>query len=189
MPDIVCSLDAIATSDDCKLRGGIRTLYWCQYTDIDWSTMAGDPLQFDPTNQEVLGYTMLGGATFTKVEFDRKNAFYDVTFTEDSDVYAQLITMFFDGKNRDRRNSLQSATLCCNIVAHVFDNTGSERIFGVDWNGTGFDKQLTSLKVGRHLDSSGQLGQSIARDELDLAGESFYPPLFGAVTESSIPVT
>lgn len=188
MPTITCSLDAITTSADCKLRGGIRTLYWAQYTDIDWSTMAGDPLQFDTANQEILGYTMLAAAVFTKVEFDRKNAFYDVTFTEDADVYAQIITMFFDGKDRARRNSLQAATLCCNIIAHVFDNNGNERIFGVDWNGDSFDKQLTSLKVGRHLDSSGQLGQSTARDELDLTGESFFAPLYGSVTEASIPV-
>lgn len=188
MPDITCSLDAITTSTDCKLRGGIRALYWTQYSNVDWATMVADPLQFDPTNQEVLDYTMVAAAVFTKVEFDRKNAFYDVTFTEDADVYAQLITMFFDGKDRARRNSLQAATLCCDIVAHVYDNNGTQRVFGVDYNGTSFDKQLTSLKVGRHLDSSGQLGQSKARDELDLSGEAFFAPLFADVDEASIPV-
>lgn len=189
MAAITCALDTITNPASCNDRGGIRAIYWTEYDNIDWDTMAVTALQFDTANQEILDYAMVGGAVFNKVEFERKNAFYDFTYTRDQDFYELLITLMFKGKDRDRRNSLQSAIACCNIVVHIFGNAGEQRVVGVDWNGESFSTIVEQLAVTRHLDSGGQLGTSRGRDELDLGGQSFFAPLWASVAEADIPLT
>lgn len=189
MAQITCALDAISNPSSCNDRGGIRAIYWTEYDNIDWDAMAGEIADFDPTNQEILDYVMVGGAVFNQIEFERKNAFYDFTFTRDQDFYELLITLMFKGKDRDRRNSLQSAIACCNIVLHIYGNAGEQRVVGVDWNGDSFSNIVEQLAVTRHLDSGGQLGTSRGRDELDLGGQSFFAPLWASVAESALPLT
>lgn len=189
MPLNVCTLGEILEQAGCNFRGGIRRLYWTESANIDWAAMLADPLQFDPTNQQILGYTMIGGAVFNKLEFERKDAFYDFTYTEESGVWTLNIPMIFRGKNLTQRNTLNLATLCCDIVAHIYDNSGIQRVVGIDYDGEVFDPIVSKLKVTRVLDSSGQLGQSDARDEMDLGGESFYSPLFANVPLADIPLT
>lgn len=189
MAEITCQLDAITNPAVCNDRGGIRALYWFEADKVDWATMAADPLQFDTTNQQILGYTMLGGAVMTKLTFERKEAFYDFTYTRDADVYELLITLMFKSKDIDRRNSLQSAIACCNVGLHIYDNSGVQRVVGQDWNGDSFNDILEELAIARHLDSSGQLGTSRARDEMDLGGQSFFAPLFADVLEADLPLT
>lgn len=185
---ITGELDDITTATDCSDKAGIRVLYWAEYSDIDWVTMAGDPADFDTTTRTILDYAMIGGAVFNKVEFERKQAFYDFTYTEDGDEVALLISMLFKGKDNARKNSLDEAVRACNIVAHVFDENGKERVVGVDWDGVTFKPIIDYLSVGRILDSSGQRGSSKARDEMDLTGAADFLPLFSTVGESSIPV-
>lgn len=188
MAEITCALDQITNPSVCNDRGGIRALYWFEVEDVDWAAMAADPLQFDTTNQEILGYTMVGGATMNKVTFERKEAFYEFTYTRDTDVYELLLTLLFKAKDIARRNSLQKAIACCNIGVHIYGNSGEQRVIAQDWNGNQFDNILEQLSVTRHLDASGQLGQSKARDELDLGGQSFYAPLFANVDEAALPL-
>jgi hypothetical protein len=184
-----CELTDITESDDCKIRGGIKTAYWTEYNSIDWEDMASDPLKFDTATETVLGYTMVGGAVFKKLTFGRKNGFYDFTFTEDTDVYEQLITMIFEGKSNANRLAFKKSLNCCRIVLHIFDNNCLERIVGVEWDGASFEPQVKTLRIGRHLDSSGQSGDSKSRDEFDLVGESLFAPLFSTVGETNIPLT
>lgn len=186
---IQCALDQILNPTDCQDRGGIRVGYWTEFQNIDWTSMLSDPTKFDATNNLILGYTMNGGAVFNKVTFERKLSFYENTYTRDTEVYANLITMVFAGKSNVRKLALERAIQCCEIVFHVYENTGNQRVFGVDYNGDLFESILDYLQVGRHLDAGGQLGTSRSRDELDLTGESFYPPLFATVPESEIPLT
>lgn len=188
MAEITCQLDEILNPATCNDRGGIRALYWFEADKVDWDAMAADPLQFDPATQTVLGYTMIGGATMNKLTFERKEAFYDFTFTRDADIYELLITLMFKAKDVARRNSLQSAIACCDVGLHIYTNDGTQRVVGIDWNGEMFDSIPEKLAVTRHLDSSGQLGSSRARDELDLGGESFFAPLFADVEESALPL-
>lgn len=188
MAAITCALDEILNPAVCNDRGGIREAYWFNVDDVDWDDMAGDALKFDTTNQRILGYTMIGGATMNKLSFERKEAFYDFTYTADTDVYTLLITMLFKAKDEARRNSLQSAIACCNVGIHIYSNDGTQRVVGIDWNGDTFDGILEQLRVSRHLDSSGQLGSSRARDEMDLGGESFFAPLFAQVPVASLPL-
>lgn len=188
MAVITCALDAITDPSSCNDRGGIKSLYWTEYENVDWDTMLTDDTKFDTDNQEILDYTMVSSAVFSKVEFERKAAFYDFTYTRDQDFYQLLVTLQFKGKDRARRNSLQSAINCCAIVLHVYGNAGEQRVIGVDYNGEVFDPILEKLAVTRHLDSGGQLGTSRGRDELDLGGESFYAPLWASVDEADIPL-
>lgn len=183
-----CELTDIEEDDDCNNRGGIKTVYWAKYADIDWATMATDPLKFNPTTQTILGFTMLASAVFHKLTFGRKQAFYNFTYTKDTDVYAQVITLIFNGKSATNRNAFAKAVGCCKVVAVIFDNNCLSRVVGVEWDGTTFEPQITPLGITRHLDSSGQFGADKARDEIDLGGESLIAPLYSTALESAIPV-
>lgn len=188
MATISCALDAISTPAGCNRRGSIKVLYWTEYANVDWDAMAGNALMFNPTTQTILDYTMVGAGVFKKVEFEPKGSFYDNTYTKDAGVYSLLLTMLFSGKDVTRRNSLMEAVQCCSIVVHAYGYDGKQRVFGVDWDGEAFQVLPTPLTVTRHLDSSGQLGSSESRDEVDLGGESFYAPLFATVAEADIPL-
>ena len=187
MPEITGALDQISTATDCVDKGGIRVLYWTEYSNVDWATMVGDATKFDATNNLILDYVMLNSSTFNKIEFERKQAFYDFTYTEDADVVALLVSLMFKGKNNARKNSLDKAIRSCSIIAHIYDENGKQRVIGVDYNGVEFSRIPEYLSVGRVLDSSGQRGSSRARDEMDLTGEADFLPLFATVTETDIP--
>ena len=186
---IVGSLDAISTATDCSDNPGIRSLFWTEYDNIDWAAMAVDVADFDTANRLILDYTMVGGAVFERVDFERKTAYYTNTRTADTDVVSLLIAMTFKGKDNARKNSLDHAARSCNIVAHIFDENGKERVFGVDWDGVSFKRIVDFMTPGRILDDSGTRGSSKARDELDLTGEADFLPLFATVGEANIPVT
>ena len=188
MPEITGALNQISTATDCNDKGGIRVLYWTEYKNIDWVAMAADPLKFDTTNRIVLDYTMVASAVFNKVEFERKTAFYDFTYTSDADVVTTLLTLAFKGKDNARKNALDEAVRSCAIVCHIYDENGKQRVVGVDWNGVIFSLPVEYTEVKRIVDSSGQKGSSKARDEMDLGGEQDYLPLFATVTETAIPV-
>lgn len=185
---ITCALDAIEKQANCNRRGGIRALYWTQYQNIDWETTIADPLQFDPDTHEVLEYTMVGGSTWNKIEFEKKESFYEFTYSAEDDFYTLLLTLGFAGKSVARRLALQKAIQCCEIVAHVFGYAGEQRVIGVDYNGVTAESIVELLKVTRHLDRGGQLGTSRAGDELDLGGEGFFDPIFAQVVEADIPL-
>lgn len=183
-----CELSDISYDTACNIKGGLKAAYWAKISDVDWAAIAANPLLFDTTTQKLLGYTMLGGAVFHKLTFDRKQGFYNFTYTSDTDVYAQLITMIFEGKSITNRNNLVKAVSCCNLLIHLIDNNCQERIVGIEWNGTSFEPQISKLKITRHLDASGQFGTDKARDELDLGGESLTAPLYANVGETNIPI-
>lgn len=185
---IDCELTDMSTSSDCKIRGGIKVAYWAQYDEIDWVAMAASALHFNTTTQVILDYIMVGAAVFKKLEFERKQGKYSFIFTEDDDAYIQTITMIFEGKSATLRNAFASSISCCKIILHVFDNNCLERVIGVEWDGDAFNVQLKTLRFGRHADESGESGDSKARDEMDLVGESTVPPLFATVGEANIPV-
>ena len=188
MAEITCSLEEILNPTICNDRGGIRAAYWFERDKVDWDAMLADPAQFDPVNHLILGYTMIGGAVMNKLTFERKQAFYDFTYTSDTDVYTLLITMFFKAKDSARRLKLQQAIACCDIGIHIYSNDGTQRVVGIDYNGDVIEQQLEALRVTRHLDSGGQLGTSKARDEMDLGGEAFFAPLFATVPEANLPL-
>jgi hypothetical protein len=181
-----CELSDLSASTDCSIRGGLKSAYWVRYDEIDWATMAADPLQFDTATETILAYTMVGAAVWNKLTFDRKLGFYDFTYTEDDDVYQILLTVTFEGKSKTNRNALANSIACCDIVLQLYDNNCLGRTVGVDWDGTSFEPQIKKLRITRHLDSSGQFGDSKARDEVDIGGESLTPPLFSEADETAL---
>jgi len=185
---ISCALEEILNPLSCNGRGGIAQIAWFDIGAVDWAAMAAAVNQFDVANQTILGYTMIGGATMNKVTFERKSAYYEFVYTDDSGVYSLLTTFNFRGKQADRRNKLTSALQCCNVGLHIYGNSGEQRVVGIDWNGEEFLNLLEQQRILRHLDGGGQLGTSVARDELDLGGESFYAPLFANVPIANLPL-
>ncbi len=149
-----CALDQLSTNTQCGNRGGIRIGYWTKYENIDWDAMATDPLKFDPVTKQILGYTMVGGATWNKVSFNKKSGFYNFDYTSETQVFTQLVQMFFFGKTNERKNALDAAIACCSVVAHLFGTDGQQRVPGVEWNGTGFEEQTEPLVITRISDTS-----------------------------------
>lgn len=188
MPAIVCELGQINGSAKCPDRGGFYDAYWTENQSVDWDTMFGDPLLFNPTTGQILDYAMVGGATFNRLTFDLKTAFYDFTYTSETDLFNLLLTMNFKGQDNDRKNALMSALQCCDVIFHLFANDGTQRVVGKDYNGLGFRDLLTPLRITRLLDSSGQLSTSKARVEMDLGGEGFFAPLFSTMDVADIPL-
>lgn len=183
-----CELNDLTSSDDCNTRGGIRLAFWAKYSDIDWEAMAAAPLIFNPTTQLILDYTMVGGAVFKKLEFERKAANYNFTYTSDTDLYTQVIATIFEGKDSANRNAIVEAIGCCKLILHIVDNNCQERVVGVEWDGTSFSPQITPLRITRHLDTSGVLGTDKGRDEIDFGGESLIAPLYStAYANDNIP--
>lgn len=185
---ILCELTPIGTSAACNDRGGIRSIYVIERNKIDLAALT-DPANFDSANQQFTAIPLIAGSTWKKWTFERKEAFYEFTYTAEQDFYTLLITLGFKGKDRSRRNGLQSSIACCDIVAVIFGNGGEQRIVGLDWNGDTFDPIVELLRVTRHNDAGGQLGSNRGRDELDLGGESFFAPLFANLTEADLPLT
>lgn len=186
-----CELGAPTTaSAGCSTRGGMNVGYWAKYSDIDWVAMAtGQTPQFNSTTKQISGFTMIGNTFFTKVEHDKKLGSYEAIYTEADGFYKNSLKLFFIGKSNANREVFSHAISCCDIVYITIGNDGTIRIFGADFNGTSITQLLTPLKIARHGDYGGQLGQSDkARDEVDLEGESLNAPFFGTFAESAIPV-
>jgi hypothetical protein len=188
MPQIVCALESLVNQLGCSKHKGVFEAYWTRRTNVDFTAMAADALKFDASNQQVLGYTMLNSATFAQIQFDKKSAFADFTYTDANGFYEIIFQAILKGKSFARRNSLQAAIQCCDILIHIYLNDNTQRVIGVEWNGVKFSEPVELVRVGRHLDGSGQIGGADARDELDLIGQQLYAPLFATVPIASLPL-
>ena len=188
MPFIDCSgtptlQEVIQSTIACLIQGGFRVAYWAKYSDVDWDNVTH-------TTGEITAYTMNSGGRFYKVESNKKDATFNSEYTEDSQFYTDQINMIFD--SLANKAAIQSALQVGCIVLHVFDNNCNEHVFGVEYNADldAFEQPIKTLRVARHRIDGGQLGQSsIARNELDLIGESCGGPVSASVTEASIPIT
>lgn len=187
---VTATLGNLGQSPDCNLRGGLKTIKWIENQHIDWDEMTTNTANANVNvDGEVIQFAYTGSetdASWHTLTFERKLGSYNFTFTEDADVYEQLITVTFEGKSKADREIFLNALSVCKIVAVVYDNNCQARLIGVDYDGT-FTEQIKSLRIVRHLDASGEFGTSKARDEMDLGGESLFPPMY--VNTTSIPET
>ena len=183
----LCQLDEIATDSACQKRGSFNRAAWAKFSDIDWDAIAASAAHWTAATEVLLDYIMVGPAVFNPIESEKKLSEYNFTYTSDNDFYELLILIQFEGKSASRRLSLQKAISCCDIIFHIFDNNGMERVVGVEWDGTSLVKPLDSLVIGRHLDTSGNFTGSKPRDEVDLTGESLSAPLFATVGYGAMP--
>lgn len=188
-------VEDIGDNTTCKTKGGIRTIYYEKYDFFDWAAVEADVAlgnanYFDATNQcwTAVPPLVTGGSLMAKMTFDRKSSFYEFTFTEDADVYEQVIDINFEGKSKANRNAFAKLVNCCDLIALIYDNNCQARIVGVEWNGSTFERQVKTLRIGTHADRSGQFGQSKAGDQIILVGESSIAPMVWEVAESLLPV-
>ncbi|MEL6141242.1 MAG: hypothetical protein AAFU67_06460 [Bacteroidota bacterium] len=188
MPVITCALDGILNDNTCNKSKGVKAVYWVERTSINWDGMLADSNCFDQVNQQILAYKMLGGATFSQIEFQRRTAQFDATYTSDTGAYDILLQMIIEGKSCARRNALNAAIKCCDIYLHVYLNNGDERVIGIEWDGEAFDAPLTLLAITRHLDSYGVFDGDDPRDELDIGGSQFTTPLCASVSRTALPL-
>ena len=178
-----CALAEIPIST-CIKQAGLKALFWALVSDIDLEATKANI----NADYELSAWVMEGAAVFNRIYFEREQAFYSATYTEDTDTYETLIQLMFEGKNAARTVALRNALGCCNIVIHTFDNSCVERVFGLEFDGTDLFSGLKPMRIGRHLDQSGQKGSSKSSDEIDIIGKQDMAPLFGTVTIAAMPV-
>lgn len=167
-------------------------MYWVNISDIDLAGTAANV-----TSGVLSAYVMLAAATFELIEFDRESAFYTFTYTDDADTYDILITAIFEGKDAARAEVLRAALGCCDIVVHTVDQSCVERVVGMEFQpiSGGTDTMIEAvrrLRIGRHLDASGQKGTDKARDEMDIIGLHQSTPLYSdafASGDVALPLT
>ena len=63
----------LTTNDDCNLKGGIKVGFWAKYSDIDWTATAANAAMWNGTTELIQGFTMIGGATWKKIDFNKKD--------------------------------------------------------------------------------------------------------------------
>ena len=190
------TVDDVGDNSSCNTRGGIKTIYYEKFDFFDWAAVeadiaAGAPYNyFDPTNNCWTAPPPLvtGGSLLKKMTFDRKNAFYEFTYTEDAGVYEQAIDINFEGKSKTNVLAFSKLVSCCDLIMLIYDNNCQARLVGPEWDGTTFERQVKTLRVGTHTDRSGQFGQSLAGDQVIFVGESTLPPGVWEVDETAIPV-
>ena len=182
MAKIVCLLDGnLIENDDCNQKKGIRRLFVAQRSLIDWEAMRSSTTKFDPNEEVILGYTYRPGGAHYEVTFDRTTATGNATYTSDNGLYDNLLTVILRGNSAERTRQLKRWIACCDLTVHAIMANGTERVYGVEYDGEVFDQPLTRMRVSRHLDSPGQFSGDDARDELDFGGQQEFAPLFARV--------
>ena len=189
MADIVCAVNSLTNPSVCNVRGGIRKIYATTYPKINFDSMLTDNTKFDTSNHKILGYTMNTGGIFYEWEFEKNEAFYEFTYSRDSQTYAINIQMFLKSKDSDRTKSLNELIQCCDLVLHIYGYAGEQRVVGIDYDGNEFAVQWETLAVGEHVDRSGQPGSSSPGDQLSFSGQSFFAPIHASVTTANIPLS
>lgn len=173
-----CEIKSISTSTDCNQRAGIKRLYLGLYNSFNWVAIAAALDAESALNTWDPSWYDSGLSTLTEWSFERQGAFYRQSFTDDTDQYEQLVTIILNGKNSARVDALRKAVLCCQMAGFVFYNSGPGRLIGVDYDGDIFDLPIEALHISRHDDDSGTIGDTLARDEVDLGGSTFNTSLW-----------
>lgn len=177
-------MNDIGTATDCSDSPGLLTVYAAQDSDIDWTTMA-DVANYNDATYTILDWAMLGGGTWSKLQFERKNGQLTSTYTIDNGYYdVQLLNLLFKGKSSARTISLGQMVACCGLILQVHDNNGLARVIGKEFISGGWVDALDRAKVIRHLDTTGSFGNADdkARDEVDFGAEHANPLPYSSVT-------
>lgn len=177
-------MNDIGTATDCSDSPGLLTVYAAQDSDIDWTTMA-DVANYNDATYTILDWAMLGGGTWSKLQFERKNGQLISTYTLDNGFYdVQLLNLLFKGKSAARTISLGQMVACCGLILQVHDNNSLARVIGKEYISGGWVDALDRAKVIRHLDTTGSFGNADdkARDEVDFGAEHAYPLPYSSVT-------
>lgn len=169
-----CDPQDIVTGTECNTRGGLRCAYYARREDIDWDATAAN---YDPATNLVSGFVMLGGATFKRLEFNRKVGSYTATYTRDNGYYEVNINLLFDGKSATRSKAICDSLNCCDLVMVLFDNNCQGRLIGVDWDGTAFDAPVEGLHISDDEDNYGAFGGDVPQDSITFSTDQICRPV------------
>jgi hypothetical protein len=172
----------ISTNNGC-LRGGMSVVYYAKYDEIDWTATLAT---YDEPTNILSAFTMVATKTFKTLSFAKKSGKYNFTYTKDSGVYENLITMIFEGKAAITGRSFCGLVATCGLVLVIIDNNCQGRVTGVEFNGTTFEEPIVGMAVDRHDDASGEFGTDKPRDEVDFKGESLCPPIFHDMSKADM---
>lgn len=182
MAKIVCLLNGnLETQDDCNQKKGIRRIFVAQRSRIDWAAMRANAQRFDEDGEVILGYEYLDGGAHYEVTFDRELATASATYTSDTGSYQTVVGVVLKGNSAERTRQLKRWVACCDLTVHAIMANGTERVYGVEYDGEVFDRPLQRMRITRHLDTPGQFGGDDARDEFDFGGTQEFAPLFASV--------
>lgn len=125
---------------------------------------------------------------FKRLYFDQEDSFYNSNRAdENSKFYDHTITNLFNGKSPEQTKALAKiASICGGFVIIVFTENCQVRVFGIEWNARTcrFQCIKKGMKMGRHVDTHGQLGQEgSARDEFDWVGKGRCPAPYMEIDE------
>lgn len=179
-----CTVTGLQTGSGCSYSGGIRRHFAAKYNEIDWAATLANPLQFDAATRRILGFTMIGGATWQEIKPERKGSLYTANYTTDQKSYVVQITNLFKGKGYLLRNGIDDALNCCNTVHYIIDNSCNERLFGVDYDGDAFALSVEGFRIIQHDDISGEIGGDDAQDTLIWGGEMERPAIYGNIGQT-----
>lgn len=179
--------DHIENNDGCPGEG-LEQAFYAGRKQINWDAMKASSTLFDQTAKKILGYAMIGDAKFKRLTFDQENSFYNSEKPEGSAFYNHVITSVINGKSPGQTEAIKKLIgECGGLIVHIYTVNCQERVFGIDWSDKGlrFKPLSDGLKLGKHLDTHGKLGEgNKARDEFDLVGKGMYPPLWAGIPQA-----
>jgi len=188
MPFFNCADPPVLTGIDrfvgCN-RPGLSYAFWAKVEDIDL-----DATVYDAATNTITSWVMQGGGTFKALYPDPKTAQYNAEYSNETGVYTQLVNLIFIGKGAAQSAAIRAAVANCALVLVVYSNDCQSRVFGIEYDPVAESLIIQSLplEVSAHRDLSAVSGGADkSRDEVDMAGESFYEPPFTDVAIDEIP--
>lgn len=181
----MCVVTPIITANACDpSRAGIAVLYVAQCTQVDELTFDADRM--------ISAITMVGGATFKRIEFEKNTAFFnqDKTKIKSSTNVAQTVSFVEAGLSNEVRNALEDLNCNCCLFAIVKDNSGILHAAGISYNSTKDTYEFEDMRTGEGSANTGAdpTADSAEFIETLVANVRFYAPQV-SLAESSIPVS
>ncbi len=183
----MCVVTPIITAEICDpSRAGISVLYVARCSDVD-----PDGLTFD-ADRKISAITMVGSATFARIEFEKNTAFFNQALTKIKSAtnVAQTISFVEAGLSNEVRNALEDLNCNCCLFIIVKDNSGVLHAAGVSYNPTNDTWSFEDMRTG---EGSGNTGADPTADSAEfiqtiVANVRFYANQL-SLAESSIPVS
>lgn len=174
----------ILTADICDpTRAGIAVIWAAQCSEIDELTFDAD--------RKLDSITMVGAATFKRIEFEKNTAFLNQAKTKLKSAVnvAQTISFIEAGLSNEVRNALEDLNCNCCLFVIVKDNAGILHACGISYNPTADTYAFEDMRTGEGSANTGAdpTADSAEFIETLVANVSFYAPQL-ALTEFGIPV-
>lgn len=124
----MCLVKPIISADACDVsRAGIRVLWAIDCSQVEGLTIDEDRI--------VTSVTLVSGAQFERVEFEKDTAFLNQqkTVNKSSVNYVQQVTIYEAGLSNEVRNALEDLNCVCCLHIIVEDNSGNRWYLGISY--------------------------------------------------------